>query len=110
MVTASSSSSYELGKSSVRVIRWSSEPARRRVGRFSDGPPALYDSVHASARIRSFGASGSGWGLPIYLCQRGLTEEGLIETKADWYVQHIDLIADAIAATAVSELLRAWPA
>lgn len=48
-------------------------------------------------------------GLPIYiLCQHGLTEEGLIETKADWYVQHLDMTPQALAATPVSESLRTW--
>jgi len=50
-------------------------------------------------------------GLPIYIiCQRGLTEEGLIETKADWYVQHMELTPEALATTAVSESLRTWVA
>ena len=48
-------------------------------------------------------------GLPIYiLCERGLTEEGLIESKVDWYVQYTDLVPGAMSKPDVSESIRSW--
>jgi hypothetical protein len=47
--------------------------------------------------------------LPLYIfCQNGLSEEGLIESKVDWYVQHLDIAPSALANTGVQESLRAW--
>jgi hypothetical protein len=50
-----------------------------------------------------------GLDLPIYiLCQSGLTEEGLIETKADWYVQHLDFLPETLSKPEIAESIRAW--
>jgi hypothetical protein len=47
--------------------------------------------------------------LPLYiLCQNGLSEEGLIESKIDWYVQHIDIAPGALLRPEVVESIRAW--
>jgi hypothetical protein len=47
--------------------------------------------------------------LPIYIiCENGLTEEGLIETKVDWYVQRIDFTPDQLREPGVSQSIRAW--
>jgi hypothetical protein len=47
--------------------------------------------------------------LPLYiLCQRGLTEEGLIESKIDWFVQRFDFGPDSLLAPHVLDSLRAW--
>jgi hypothetical protein len=48
-------------------------------------------------------------GLPLYIiCENGLTEEGLIEDKIDWYVQHIELTPEALQQPAVVQSLRSW--
>jgi hypothetical protein len=47
--------------------------------------------------------------LPIYIiCENGLTEEGLIETRLDWYVQRIDFHPDRLRDPAVVQSVRAW--
>ncbi len=54
-------------------------------------------------------AMAFGLGLPLYIiCQHGLAEEGLIESKVDWYVQHIDLSPEGISRPEVVGSLRAW--
>jgi hypothetical protein len=48
-------------------------------------------------------------GLPLYiLCQRGLYEEGLIESKLDWYVQYLEISAAGLREPEVAESLRSW--
>lgn len=48
-------------------------------------------------------------GIPLYiLCQRGLSEEGLIESKLDWYVQYVDIHPDDFQRTDVSQSLVSW--
>jgi hypothetical protein len=48
-------------------------------------------------------------GLPLYiLCQRGLSEEGLIESKLDWYVQYLEISSAGLREPAVAESLRSW--
>lgn len=72
-------------------------------------PVALAERTYTTPWNHIESAMAYSLGLPIYIiCQRGLTEEGLIETKADWYVQHMELTTDALATTAVSESLRNW--
>lgn len=47
--------------------------------------------------------------LPIYvLCQHGLTEEGLIESKIDWYVQYVDIVPQALSKPEIVESIRSW--
>jgi hypothetical protein len=46
---------------------------------------------------------------PMYiLVQRGLVQEGLIENKADWYVQETEFTLEALRSDAVSESISAW--
>jgi len=48
-------------------------------------------------------------GLPLYIiCQNGLTEEGLIETKTDWIVQHLDLNENVFKEFQVTESIKTW--
>jgi len=48
-------------------------------------------------------------GIPLYiLCQTGVVEEGLIESKVDWFVQRIDLVPDVLSKPQVLESIRAW--
>ena len=47
--------------------------------------------------------------LPLYiLCQKGLSEEGLIETKLDWFVQYIDIHPDCLQKPEVVQSLTGW--
>jgi hypothetical protein len=47
--------------------------------------------------------------LPLYIiCQKGLSEEGLIESKIDWYVQHVDIAPGALSKPELIESIRAW--
>jgi hypothetical protein len=48
-------------------------------------------------------------GIPFYvLCQKGLSEEGLIESKLDWYVQYMEISPAALRKTEVVESIRSW--
>jgi len=48
-------------------------------------------------------------GIPIYIiCERGLTEEGLIETKIDWYVQYIDFNIHDLRSLDVVKSIQEW--
>jgi hypothetical protein len=48
-------------------------------------------------------------GLPLYIiAQRGLTEEGLIESKADWYVLKIDFTEQSLRDPHVFESISSW--
>ncbi|MCR5869796.1 MULTISPECIES: hypothetical protein [unclassified Sphingomonas] len=50
-------------------------------------------------------------GIPLYiLCENGLTEEGLIESKLDWYVQRIAVRSDELARPDVRQSLQGWVA
>lgn len=48
-------------------------------------------------------------GLPLYiLCENGVVEEGLIESKVDWFVKRIKFDPDVLTNTEVLESIRAW--
>ncbi|MEI9990006.1 MAG: hypothetical protein WDM86_08215 [Rhizomicrobium sp.] len=48
-------------------------------------------------------------GLPIYIiAQKGLKEEGLIESKTDWYVQKIDFTSESLRHPDVVGSIQAW--
>jgi hypothetical protein len=48
-------------------------------------------------------------GIPLYvLCQKGLSEEGLIESKLDWFVQYVEISPAALRKPEVVESIRAW--
>jgi hypothetical protein len=54
-------------------------------------------------------AMAYSFGLPIYIiAQTGLKEEGLIESKSDWYVQKIDFTAEHLHRPEVMGSLQAW--
>jgi hypothetical protein len=77
--------------------------------RSAAAPKPLSDQAYTTPWNHIESAMAYSLGLPIYIiCQRGLTEDGLIETRADWYVQHMDLTPEALDKTAVSESLRTW--
>jgi hypothetical protein len=48
-------------------------------------------------------------GIPLYvISETGLTEEALIESKVDWYVQRVNFTAEDLNKPNVVESLRAW--
>jgi hypothetical protein len=48
-------------------------------------------------------------GIPLYIvCENGLCEEALIESKIDWYVQRMALTKDALWSAPVKDSLSAW--
>ncbi|MCX7380005.1 MAG: hypothetical protein NT133_00990 [Alphaproteobacteria bacterium] len=48
-------------------------------------------------------------GKPIYIIREtGLQEEGLIETKSDWYVHTADFLVDSINSPAFVDSIRSW--
>ena len=48
-------------------------------------------------------------GIPLYvICQNGLAQEGLIESKLDWYVQNVEISKETLARPEVIESIRAW--
>jgi hypothetical protein len=54
-------------------------------------------------------ALGFSLGLPLYfIAQRGLTEEGLIESKVEWYVQKIDFTVESLRQPEVVESIKTW--
>jgi hypothetical protein len=47
--------------------------------------------------------------LPLYIiCEDGLTEEGLIESKIDWFVNHIEFRPEVLSSPLVVDSLRSW--
>lgn len=50
-------------------------------------------------------------GLPIYvICQNGLTQEALIESKLDWYVQYCEISSESLRDQRIAESIRTWVA
>lgn len=48
-------------------------------------------------------------GIPLYvICEKGLKEEGLIESKLDWYVQYLDFSRGSLRSNDVVHSLRSW--
>lgn len=48
-------------------------------------------------------------GLPIYvICQNGLTQEALIESKLDWYVQYCEINADILKDQRTAASIKTW--
>lgn len=77
--------------------------------RGSDGASSLADRTYTTPWNHIESAMAFSLGLPIHiLCQNGLTEEGLIETKVDWYVQRLEIAPEAFANPAVGGALRSW--
>ncbi|GAB5446872.1 MAG: hypothetical protein Gyms2KO_17450 [Gymnodinialimonas sp.] len=48
-------------------------------------------------------------GIPLYvICEKGLKEEGLIESKLDWYVQYLDFSRESLRSNDVLHSLQSW--
>jgi hypothetical protein len=88
---------------------------RKRVKTGLDKPGGgVHESVIENAKLTTpwnhiESAIAYSLGLPIYIiAQRGLTEEGLIEAKADWYVQKIDFTEEALRRPEIFESVSSW--
>jgi hypothetical protein len=47
--------------------------------------------------------------LPLYvICENGITEEGLIESKVDWFVNRIDFSSSILFSPSVTDSIRSW--
>jgi hypothetical protein len=72
-------------------------------------PTALEQRTYTTTWNHIESALAYSLGLPIYfICENGLTEEGLIETKLDWYVQRIDFDPAELRNPHVTQSIRAW--
>jgi hypothetical protein len=70
---------------------------------------ALVDEKYTTTWNHVESAVAFSMDIPLYiLCETGLVEEGLIESKVDWFVQRIDLTSDVLSKPQVLESIRAW--
>jgi hypothetical protein len=77
--------------------------------RTSPSPLALTDRRYTTPWNHVESAMAFSLGLPLYIiCQNGLAEEGLIETKMDWYVQYADIDASALNRPEVTQSIQGW--
>jgi hypothetical protein len=72
-------------------------------------PSPLEDQMFTTPWNHIESAIAYAQGLPLYIiAQRGLTEEGLIEAKADWYVLKIDFTEESLRRPEVFESVSSW--
>jgi hypothetical protein len=77
--------------------------------RGSEKPEKLEDRTYTTPWNHIESAIAYSLGLPIYiLCQRGLHQEGLIESKNDWWVQPFDTAPGALSRPELVQSMRAW--
>lgn len=77
--------------------------------RFGSQPVGLEDKTYTTPWNHIESALAYSLGLPIYIiCQRGLSEEGLIESKIDWYVQYVDIVPTELSRAEVSQSIAHW--
>jgi hypothetical protein len=72
-------------------------------------PQQLNGLTYTTAWNHIESAMAFSFGLPLYIiCQHGLAEEGLIETKLDWYVQPADIERGSIFKPEISGSIQSW--
>ena len=72
-------------------------------------PQQLQGLTYTTAWNHIESAMAFSFGLPLYIiCQHGLAQEGLIETKLDWYVQPAEITRGSIFKPEVSGSIAAW--
>jgi hypothetical protein len=77
--------------------------------RGSAAPLKLVKNIYTTPWNHIESAMAYSLGLPLYIfCQRGLAEEGLIESKIDWYVQHVDMTPGSLSKPEIIDSVRAW--
>jgi hypothetical protein len=86
----------------TRVVSGTEKPG-------GNGERSVSDAAYTTPWNHIESAIAFGLKMPMYiLCENGLKEEGLIESKLDWRVQHIELTKKDLERVEVSESLRAW--
>jgi hypothetical protein len=77
--------------------------------RASSTPIALRERTYTTSWNHIESALAYSLDLPIYvICETGLTEDGLIETTVDWFVQRMELTQAGLHDAAVSQSIRTW--
>ena len=77
--------------------------------RGGDSEKPLANKVYTTPWNHIESALAFALNLPLYIiCQKNLTEEGLIEAKIDWYVQYVDIDPAEFSKVNVRESLRSW--
>jgi hypothetical protein len=77
--------------------------------RGADSPLKLENRTYTTPWNHIESAIAYSLGLPLYIiCQRGLSEEGLIEDKIDWYVQYIDIHPEVLTSPELTNSIRNW--
>lgn len=77
--------------------------------RSGPSPKELHNLAYTTPWNHIESAMAFTLGLPLYiLCQRGLIEEGLIESKLDWYVQTIEIDKEELRKPQVANSLSSW--
>jgi hypothetical protein len=77
--------------------------------RGAQGEQKLQDRIYTTPWNHVESAIAYALELPLYiLCQNGLSEEGLIESKNDWYVKHVDIQPGAFGKSDVTSSIQAW--
>jgi hypothetical protein len=72
-------------------------------------PITLQDRAYTTPWNHIESAMAFSLGLPLYvICENGLSEEGLIESKLDWYVQYMDISRSELSKTEYADSIRAW--
>jgi hypothetical protein len=86
--------------------KYLNDGVERRTG---DNPRALVNSSYTTPWNHIESSMAFTLDIPLYIiCEKGLIEEGLIETKVDWYVQYADIAPQSLSRSEVAESLRNW--
>jgi hypothetical protein len=79
--------------------------------RNSSDQTALTDAAYTTPWNHIEAAMAFALGIPLYvICEKGLREDGLIETKVDWYVQYLDLDRKTLRSRDVTNHIQNWVA
>ena len=69
----------------------------------------IADETYTTSWNHVESAMAFAMGIPLYIiCEKGLKEEGLIESKIDWFVQYIDFDKAKLRAPEVIKSLQSW--
>lgn len=77
--------------------------------RMGNTPKPIADLAFTTSWNHVESAMAFSLGLPLYIIrQRGLVEEGLIETKMDWFVQYVDISGGTFTKPPIAQCLKSW--
>jgi hypothetical protein len=94
----------------VLVVAYERKYVQRGIERSgSKGERKIADEKYTTAWNHIESAIAFSMGIPLYiLCETGIIEEGLIESKVDWFVKRITFEPDVLEKPEVLESIRAW--